>query len=89
MKMRFQLPEIFVLSSVVLFCSNLSVHGWVFFALGLLGSVFRMGMEIQEQQKQSETLKGGVELLKESADEFIKAFSDAAAGHKKKKTHLN
>ena len=89
MNVRLQLPEIFILGSVVLFCTDLSIHGWVFFTLGLLGSIFRMGIEIQEQQKQAETLKGGVELLKESADEFLKAFSESTGTLHKKKTHLN
>jgi hypothetical protein len=89
MKVRLQLPEVFVLGSVVLFCTNLSIHGWIFFALGLLGSIFRMGVQLQEQQKQAETLKGGVDLLKEAADEFLKAFAETSVPNQKKKTRLN
>jgi len=90
MEVRIQLPEIFVLSSVLLFCVGINTQAWIFFSLGVLTALFRMGQVVQEQQKQNEVVQNGIDALKDSADTFLKSLNDALNTNKvKNKTHLN
>ena len=90
MELRIQLPEVFVLSSTALFCFGINIHGWIFFSLGLLPALFRMGQKIQDQQKQNEIVQNGVDVLKDSAESFLKSINDAMnMSQAKNKTHLN
>tara|TARA_B100001175_G_C19298732_1_gene537133 strand:- start:406 stop:681 length:276 start_codon:yes stop_codon:yes gene_type:complete len=91
MKIKIQLPEIFVICSTALLISNSVVAGWVFFSLGILGSLFRLGIKMQEQQQQAAAVKDSVDVLKGSADEFLNAINDAMSGKKNnvKKNNLN
>ena len=91
MNVKIELPEILVICSAALFISQATLYGWVFFSLGLLGSVFRLGLEIQEQQQQSAAVKEGVDALKGSADEFLSALNTALGSGSKKsnKNNLN
>lgn len=89
MNLRIELPEILVLCSAALFISGINSCGWLFFGLGLFGSIFRLGVKIQEQQQQAEAVKDGVELLKESADDFISSLSTALSSNQEKKNRTN
>ena len=91
MKLKIQLPEIFILCSTVLFVSDASVEAWVFFSLGVLGAIFRLGLQMQEQQQQATAVKEGVDVLKGAADEFLGSLNEAVSGRrpKSKRSNLN
>lgn len=91
MNLRIELPEIFVLCSTALFIADVNSCGWIFFGLGLFGSIFRLGIKIQEQQQQAEAVNDSVELLKETADDFVSSLSSALSSSqdKKKRSNLN
>ena len=49
-----------------------------------------MGQKIQDQQKQNEIVQNGVDVLKDSAESFLKSINDAMnMSQAKNKTHLN
>ena len=90
MKVKIQLPEIFVLCSTALFVAGLNVPAWTFFSLGLLGAVFRLGLKMQEEQQQAVAVKESVDLLKDSAEEFMNALNESLGKKSgKKRSNLN
>lgn len=89
MSVKIELPEIFVLCSTALFIAGATAYGWTFFSLGVLGSVFRLGLKLQEQQQQATAVKEGVDVLKDYADEFISALNGALSGSNKKTNRNN
>jgi hypothetical protein len=74
----------------VLFVAGLNVPAWIFFSLGLLGAVFRLGLKMQEEQQKTAVVKEGVDLLKDSADEFLNSLNEALGKKSgKKRSNLN
>ena len=89
MNIKLELPEILILCSAALFISQSALHGWIFFSLGLLGSIFRLGLELQEKQQQATAVKEGVDALKGSAEEFLDALNGALGSNTNKKNRNN
>ena len=90
MNIRIEMPEILIACSALLFSTGGTLYGWIFFSLGILGATLRLGLKLQEQQQQAEAVKEGVDVLKGSADDFLKILNDALAGKKKSgRTDLN
>ena len=90
MKVKFQMPELLVVCSAVLFCFNYTVVGWVFFGVGMLGSFSSYALEVQEKQQLAKKVEDGLGELKDAGSAFsdlVDAFN--SAGKKTRKTNKN
>ena len=55
--MRFSSPEVLCISSCALFITGNAVVASIFLSLGVIGAVFRVGLEMQEKQQQDKAVE--------------------------------
>ena len=77
--MKFSSPEVLCISSCALFITGNPVVASIFLGLGVVGAVFRVGMEMQEKQAQDKVIqdtKQGFSDLGSSLGAILGAMAD-------------
>ena len=79
--MKFSSPEVLCISSCALFITGNPVVASIFLGLGVVGAIFRVGMEMQEKQAQDkavEEAKQGFSELGSSLGAILGAMADTS-----------
>lgn len=87
--MRIQMPEVLTISSAILLVGGQIIPGWVFFSLGMLGAIMRIGLEQvakQEKEKKMEDTAGAINEAGEAIGRFLNSIGKSDS---KNNDHLN
>ena len=85
MKLQFQLAELLVTGSVVLFCVGINTWPIVFFGLGLFLAFARYAVELQEKNSLAQELEKSIATFKDALPDVLQAV----ASHTESKTPEN
>lgn len=87
--MKIQMPEVLTLSSAILLVGGQAIPGWVFFSLGVLGAVMRLGLEQQAKQEQAKKIEETAQSINEAGDAIGKFLNSLGNQSRNSNTNLN
>ena len=87
--MKIQMPEVLTLSSAVLLVGGQTIPGWVFFSLGLLGAVMRLGLEQQAKQEQAKKIEDTAQSINEAGEAIGRFLNSLGSAGRNNNTNLN
>jgi biopolymer transport protein ExbB/TolQ len=75
MKFQFQMAELLVTGSVVLFCAGISTWPIAFFGLGLFLAFARYAVELQEKNSLAQELEKSIATFKDALPDVLQAVA--------------
>jgi hypothetical protein len=87
--MKIQMPEVLTLSSAILLVGGQIIPGWVFFSLGILGAIMRLGLEQQAKQEQAKTIEGTAQSITDAGEAIGKFLNALGSSGRNSNTDLN
>ncbi len=88
--MKIQMPEVLTLSSAILLVGGQTIPGWVFFGMGVLGAVMRLGLEQQAKQEAAKKMEDTADAINEAGEaigRFLNSLGNSSS--RKNNDHLN
>ena len=79
MRVNLGYPEVITACGTLMILNHLTVAGWIFCALGLIGVIIRFGIRVQEQQekkKELQDLSGQISSAGKNVLSLVQAFSN-------------
>lgn len=87
--MRIQMPEVLTLSSAALLVGGQVTAGWVFFGLGLLGALMRLGLEQQAKQEEAKKIEETAQSINEAGEAIGRFINSLGSAGRNSNTNLN
>ena len=87
--MKIQMPEILTLSSAILLVGGQTIPGWVFFGMGLLGAMLRLGLEKQAKQEQAQKIEETTQSINDAGEAIGRFINSLGSAGRNSNTNLN
>ena len=83
------MPEVLTVSSAILLVGGQTIPGWVFFSLGVLGAVMRLGLEQQAKQEAAKKMEDSAAAINEAGEAIGRFLNSLGSTDRKNNDHLN
>ncbi len=87
--MKIQMPEVLTVSSAALLIGGQFTAGWVFFSLGILGAVMRLGLQQQAKQEQAQKIEDTAQSINDAGEAIGRFVNSLASAGRNSNSDLN
>lgn len=87
--MKIQMPEVLTVSAAALLIGGQATAGWVFFSLGVLGAIMRLGLEQQAKQEQAKKMEETAQSINDAGEAIGRFINSLGSTNRNSNTNLN
>ena len=87
--MKIQMPEVLTVSSAILIVGGHIIPGWVFFSLGMIGAMMRLGLEQQAKQEQAQKIEDTAQSITDAGEAIGRFLNTLGNSNRNSNTDLN